>query len=457
MRKPTRPASPGVRRTIVGNVEDATLAFTAGKDRELDLALVEADCLGTAAHVTMLAALPLRKPVISGEERERIIAELRQIVRDARSGRVRITLADQDVHLAVERRLTRRVGEAGKKVHTGRSRNDQVAVDLRLYAKQQLLDLAEEVAALCETLIAFADRYGLLPMVGRTHLQPAMPGSVGLWAAAHAESLLEDLELLDAAYNLNDRSPLGAAAGYGVPLPLDRRMTARLLGFARPIHNVLYAINARGKCETVILTVCGMVMLTLSRLAEDLILYSMPEFGYFKLPPEICTGSSIMPQKNNPDVLELIRARARRVHGYAHVVMAICAGLPSGYNRDVQETKEALIEGIATTRASVGMMNRLVGKIVVCEDALRRTFTPAVFATDRTLELVAEGMSFRDAYRYVKTHLNELAGSDPDRAIALKKHEGAPGGLELALLRRRMTGMLATIRRQRRKFEEAIS
>ncbi|MCX7590285.1 MAG: argininosuccinate lyase [Kiritimatiellae bacterium] len=448
----------GRERTLVGNVDIEVLAFTAARDSEVDRLLVEADCLGTAAHVTMLSSLRLSCPLITARERDAIVAALSQIIAEARAGNFRIKLADHDVHLAIERTLTRRLGIAGRKIHAGRSRNDQVAVDLRLYAKEQLLDLREEVVLLCRVLLGLAGRYRLLPMVGRTHLQPAMPGSLGLWASAHAESLLDDLDLLLAAYELNDRSPLGAAAGYGVPLPIDRQMTSRLLGFSRPIHNVLYAVNSRGKCEATILAACGQVMLSLSRLAEDLILYSMPEFGYFILPAEMCTGSSIMPQKKNPDVLELIRARAHRVHAAALAVAAICSGLPSGYNRDVQETKEPLVEGLATTRAAVRVMTKLLGSMQVCERALRAAFTPQVFAADRALELVAGGMAFRDAYVYVKKHLDEeVQSTDPDRAVAAKRHEGAPAGLDLKMLQRRAGLALRTIRAQRRRFHKAIS
>lgn len=425
------------RKTTVGEVDAEVLAYTAGKDRVLDLALVEADCFGTAAHVTMLSRMPVQPALISPQDAQAVIAELGNIVSDAAAGKFSITLEDQDVHLAVERRLTERLGDLGKRVHTCRSRNDQVAVDLRLYAKTRLLDAVAAAAELSRALIAFAKRHEKVPMVGRTHMQPAMPSSVGLWASAWAEGLLDDLTLVRAAYALNDQCPLGSAASYGVPMPIDRQRTSDLLGFARPVHNVLHANQARGKVESAILSALGQAMLTLSRLAQDLILFSMPEFGYFRLPAEFTTGSSIMPQKRNPDVLELLRARAAKVLAHAQLVAEIVRAAPSGYNRDLQETKEPFMDGFDLAVSSLRILAPLVAGLGVDGDALRRAFGPDVFATDRALELVAGGMPFRDAYHEVKNHLGELAGKSPDEAVAAKRHLGAPMGLDFAALEAR--------------------
>ena len=410
----------GTCSTIVGSVDSDVLAFTVGKDLVLDRVLAEADCIGSAGHVTMLSRMPVKPPLFSEAESRRVIAELVELIRQARAGRLRITVADQDIHLAVERRLTQRLGDLGRRIHTGRSRNDQVAVDLRLYAKEQLFGVMEEVLLLGEGLLRFGKRHALVPMVGRTHMQPAMPSSLGLWASAHTESLLADVSLLRAAYDLNDWSPLGSAAGYGVPLPVDRALTARLLGFRGACRSVLFAGNARGKVESVILSALAQVMLTLSRFSEDLVLYSMPETGYFVLPSEMCTGSSIMPQKRNPDVLELVRARAERVLASAGAAAAIVSRLPSGYNRDVQEGKELLIEGVDCVRGCLRILAALVGGLGIDLQALRAGFTSEVFATDRALERVGRGEAFRDAYEYVKTHLAELAQGDPDEAVAAR-------------------------------------
>lgn len=426
------------QKTTVGTINDDVLAFTAGRDVELDHALIEADCTGTAAHVQMLAGLPVTPPLITPQECEQVQTELAQIVADARAGRFTIELADQDVHLAVERRLTQQLGAVGKKVHTARSRNDQVAVDLRLYARGQLVGSQRELAELALALVRFAEAHATIPMVGRTHMQPAMPSSVGLWATAHAESLLEDSALLESAYERNDQCPLGAAASYGVPLNIDRVRVAEWLGFREPVHNVLYANNARGKLESIILSACSQVMLTLSRLAQDLMFFSMPEFGYFDLPAAYCTGSSIMPQKKNPDVLELIRAKASRVWAHTIAVYDIVKSAPSGYNRDLQEAKEPFMEGLQVMRASLRIMHLMVKGLNVNADRLRQAFTPDVFATDRALELVAEGMPFRDAYHQVKENLDELQSIDPDAAVAVKTHWGAPAGVDFARYRERI-------------------
>ena len=438
------------QQTLIGRIHPDVLAFTVGQDPVLDLELAEWDCLGTAAHVTTLARLHVRPPLLRPDEARRVVRELVAIMAASRAGRLTISASDQDVHLAVERLLTAKLGDIGRRVHTGRSRNDQVAVDLRLHAREQLSELTLEVTALADGLLRFATRHARLPMVGRTHLQPAMPSSVGLWAAGYAEALLDDLLVVEAAYTYADRCPLGSAAGYGVPLPLDRRLTARLLGFAAPHSNVIYASNARGKCEAIILGALGQVMLTLARMSEDLILYSMPEFGYFILPPELCTGSSIMPQKYNPDVLELIRAKTACVLGQGSAACGIVKGLPGGYNRDLQETKALYLEGLSTTRASVRILTLLAGSLKVAPDRLRAGFTPGVFATDRALELVAGGMPFRDAYQHVRSHLEELLAMDPDEALAAKSNGRGTVDLDLAGLRRRSVDTRRyTLRRQR--------
>jgi argininosuccinate lyase len=371
-------------------------------------------------------------------------------VADAAAGKFTITLEDQDVHLAVERRLTEKLGDLGKRVHVCRSRNDQVAVDLRLFAKVRLLEAHSAAAELARTLLAFARKHEKVPMVGRTHMQPAMPSSVGLWASAWAEGLLDDLSLLMAVYELNDQCPLGSAASYGVPVPIDRQLVSDLLGFAKPVHNVLHANHARGKVESVILSALGQIMLTLSRLAQDLVLFSMPEFGYFRLPAEFTTGSSIMPQKRNPDVPELVRAKAAKVLAHAGLVADILRAAPSGYNRDLQETKAPFLEGFELAISSLRILDPLVAGLAVDADALRRAFGPEVFATDRALELVAGGMPFRDAYHEVKAHLGELAGRSPDAALAAKRHLGAPMGLDWAMLAARVREAEAWATEERR-------
>ena len=443
-------------KTTVGLINADTLAFTVGKDPDLDRRLIVADCIGSAAHAEMLAGLSLKK-VITPAEKNRLITELVNIIRRAQKGTFKISLQDQDVHLAIERTLTEKLGNIGKKIHTGRSRNDQVAVALRLYGKEQLLSLAEETFRLCGALLRLANQQQMTPMVGRTHMQPAMPSSVGLWAAAYAEGLMDDVELLKNACILNDRCPLGSAAGYGVPLPINRQQTAELLGFSRPIHNVLHAGNTRGKMESIILSAASQLMVTLSRLAQDLIIFTMPEFNYFVLPEEMCTGSSIMPQKKNPDILELIRAKAARVSAHAFSTLEITRGLPSGYSRDLQETKEPFIEGLDTTLASLRVMITLIENIKVNREALLAAFRPEVFAADYALSLTGKGMPFRDAYRYIKEHLNELANMPPLEAIRRKRHLGTTAGLSLNILNARLTKEHKFFKDQKNRFNRRIS
>ena len=443
------------RATTVGVVDTDVLAFTAGKDVELDLALAEADCLGSAAHVTMLSRMPVKPPLFTTAECGKVVQALAGLAAEAKAGRFRIRLEDQDVHLAVERNLTEQLGDLGKRIHTGRSRNDQVALDLRLYARDQLLGTLDETAELALVLLAFARKHAKVPMVGRTHMQPGMPSSVGLWASSFTEELTDGLQLLRTAYAINNRSPLGSAASYGVPLPINRQLVSDLLAFDAPCHNVLYANNSRGRVESIVLSALAQLMLTLSRLAQDLMLFTMPEFAYFVLPAAYCTGSSIMPQKKNPDVLELVRAKASRVAAAAEGVYGLLKGLPTGYNRDLQEAKEPFMEGLATTRASLRIMAGLVRGMSVNRKALVDGFTPDVFATDRALELVAGGMPFRDAYHHVKEHLDELRGRDPGQAIAQKTHLGATAGLDFALLQKGVQGHTAFGKRERRRIAQA--
>ena len=445
------------QKTTVGTINNDVLAFTAGRDVELDHALIEVDCIGTAAHVTMLSRMPVDPKLITEEERGRVIEGLIEIIGLARKGEFSIELADQDVHLAVERTLTAKLGDLGKKIHTCRSRNDQVAVDLRLYAKNQLLETLEEATALVAALVEFGKVHEAVPMVGRTHMQPGMPSSVGLWATAHAESLLDDCYMLLNAFDLNDQCPLGSAASYGVPLPIDRQLTSDLLGFDRPTHNVLYANNGRGKMESVVLGAMSQVMLTLSRLAQDFMLFTMPEFDYFKLPAEFCTGSSIMPQKQNPDVCELVRAKASRVKAAELGVYDLIKGSPTGYNRDLQDAKELFMEGIATTRSCLRIMAPMISATEVNEQKLIQGFSPDVFATDRALELVGEGMPFRDAYHYVKENLQELDSIDPREAIKLKTHLGAPLGLDWDYFAERIATLNESVEDERGNFHDVVS
>ena len=419
------------KKTITDNTVDPdVLRYTVGEDPVLDLELAVWDCMGTAAHVTMLSEMKVKPPVVTKAEAKAVKAELANIVKLAREGKFVIREDDQDVHMAVERMLTEKLGDLGKKIHTGRSRNDQVAVDVRLHIKDQLLGIGSEILDLFDALVAFGKAHDRVPMVGRTHLQPAMPSSVGVWATGHAEMIHAQTYVFDAAERMNDFSPLGSAAGYGVPLPLDRARTAKLLGFLLPIHNVFGASMARGEDEAALISACAQLMCVLSRLAEDMILFSMPEFGYFRLPREYCTGSSIMPQKFNPDVLELVRGKAAQVVGLSTAALSLLHAMPGGYNRDLQDCKLLYMKAVETTRTTLRIMTKVVKGMEIDEAKLRAGFTPGVFATDVALRMVAQGKPWREAYHEVRDHLERLKDEDPDAAVAAKTHEGTTGGLD---------------------------
>ena len=437
-------------KTITGDVDPDVLDYTVGDDPVLDMDLVRWDCLGTAAHVTMLSEMPVTPPVVTQEEAARVRAALADVVAD-RFFVVREQ--DQDVHMAVETRLTETLGDLGKKIHTGRSRNDQVAVDVRLHIKDQLLGLEGELADLAAALIDFDKVHDRVPMVGRTHLQPAMPSSVGVWATGHAEMILDQTANLEAAYTLNDACPLGSAAGYGVPLPLDRQRTSDLLGFARPLHNVFGASMGRGEDEAALLSALAQLMAVLSRLAEDMILFSMPEFGYFTLPRAYCTGSSIMPQKYNPDVLELVRSKTAQVLGLATAALSMLHAMRGGYNRDLQDCKGLYMKGLSITRTTLRILAKFVRGLGIDEAKLRAGFIPGVFATDVALRKVAAGTPWREAYHQVRDNLEALATEDPDAAVAAKTHAGATAGLDYALYAGRVAALRTSVAARMEQFE----
>jgi len=422
--------------------------FTVGKDYILDQELVEVDCLGSIAHARMLSEIG----ILTKREFSGLKAALLEIIRLDKKGKFKIKPADEDVHTAVENFLTKKLADLGKKIHIGRSRNDQVLVDLRMYARGHLLDIEEEVLGLVEVLVDFAKKHSRVPMVGRTHTQPAMPSSVGLWAASFAEALLDDLELIKTAYDLNNQSPLGAAAGFGTSLPIDRGLTARLLGFRKVQNNVLYAVTSRPKFEAVILFALSQVMDDLARLASDLIFYSVPEMRYFTLPKEYCPGSSVMPQKRNPAPLELIRAKAAGVGACLTQVTNTARLLPSGYNRDFQETKEALFRSFETTEASLKISRLIFSKLKVNEKALLAGFTPEVFAADLATKMAEEGVPFRKAYKEVAQKLDKLESQDPRENILRKKHQGAPGNLGLLRVRNKIRGELLRVKKERSRL-----
>jgi argininosuccinate lyase len=411
------------------SLDELVEQFTVWDDPELDVRLIKWDCVGSIAHSQMLASIG----ILTRDEAEQLRQALIEIVTLSEQGKFAITLADEDVHTAVENSLVVKLGDVGKKLHTARSRNDQSALDMRLFMRDRLLDSAVCLLNCADTLVGFATKYRDVPMPGRTHLQPAMPSSVGLWAGAFAESLLDDLELVKTAYRIADQCPLGSAASYGVWLPIDRQMTSDLMGFAKVQNNVLYANNSRGKVESIVLGALLQVMMDLSKLSVDVQLFSMPEFGYFVLPEQFCCGSSLMPQKRNPCPFELARARAGTLLGLLVRCVDIVRALPSGYNRDFQETKGTVMQGFDIACASLDVVSRVVKDMSVNEKRLIAGFSPDVFATDKVLELVMQGVPFRDAYRKVGKELDKLTLPDPHESVRKKTHLGTTGNLGLNL------------------------
>ena len=401
--------------------------FTVSNDYILDQQLVIADCLGSIAHARGLHHIG----ILDAEELASLEEGLKKIISLKMEDSFPITKENEDCHTAIEGFLTEEYGEVGKKIHTGRSRNDQVQTALRIWMREFTLKLCRATGELCETLLSFAEKYAEVPMPGRTHMQIAMPSSLGLWAASYAEELYDEAQHLMHLSWLFDQSPLGSAASYGVPLPLDRQFTAEQMGFTRVQNNVLYANNSRGKFEAILLDGCDYIALTLSKLAQDLILFTLPEFGYFSLPKELCTGSSIMPQKKNPDGLELARSRSSVVSSCAARVKSIIRSLPSGYNRDFQDTKEPLLAGTKATWQLVQIFGRMMDGLQVNEDALIAGCTPELYATDVVLQGVLEGKNFRDTYKDVGLHLEQVAKADPLQTIMNRSSIGTTGNLGL--------------------------
>ena len=401
--------------------------FTVGNDYMLDQELVIADCLASIAHARGLHEIG----ILDDEELAVLTQGLAEIIGLRQQNAFPITLENEDCHTAIESYLTEHYGEVGKKINTGRSRNDQVQTALRIWMREYTLKLCNITGNLCEQLLSFAAEYAEVPMPGRTHMQIAMPSSVGLWAAAYAEELYDEAQhLMHLSWTL-DQSPLGSAASYGVPLPLDRQFTAEQMGFTRVQNNVLYANNSRGKFEAMLLDGCEYIALTLSKLAQDLMLFTLPEFGYFSLPSELCTGSSIMPQKKNPDGLELARSRSALVGSASMRVKSIIRSLPSGYNRDFQDTKEPLLQGTKATWQLVQIFSRMVKGLTVNKDALIAACTPELYATDIVLQQVAEGKNFRDTYKEVGLHLDQVAKLDPVATLSSRTSLGTTGNLGL--------------------------
>ena len=397
--------------------------FTVGRDRELDLLLARYDVLGSIAHSTMLESIGM----LTKEEMESLHGELRNIYATIEKGEFVIEEGVEDVHSQVELMLTRRLGDTGKKIHSGRSRNDQVLVDLKLFTRHELQEVCTAVKGLFDALIEQSEKHKDVLMPGYTHLQVAMPSSFGLWFGAYAEGLADDMLFLQAAYRMCNRNPLGSAAGYGSSFPLNRTMTTELLGFDSMNYNVVYAQMGRGKSERNVAFALASVAGTLAKLAFDACMFNSQNFGFVKLPAECTTGSSIMPHKKNPDVFEIMRAKCNRLQTLPMDIAMIMNNLPSGYFRDLQVIKELFLPAFADIKECLAMATYIIERIEVNKEILNDSRYDAMFSVEEVNRLAAEGMPFRDAYK--KVGLDIEAGNFTPNKDVHHTHEGSIGNL----------------------------
>ena len=397
--------------------------YTIGRDREMDLYLAPFDVLGSMAHITMLESIGL----LEKDELDVLLAEMKKIYADAVAGNFEIEEGIEDVHSEVELILTRRLGDIGKKIHSGRSRNDQVLVDLKLYMRHELQEITRLTVELFNMLIQQSEKYKNVLMPGYTHLQVAMPSSFGLWFGAYAEGLVDDLTVLNAAYKVVNRNPLGSAAGYGSSFPLNRQMTTDLLGFDSMDYNVVYAQMGRGKSERIVAQALGGIAATLAKLAFDACMYSSQNFGFIKLHDAFTTGSSIMPHKKNPDVFELTRAKCNKIQAVPEQIMLIMNNLPSGYFRDLQIIKEVFLPTFDELKDCLRMVTLMLEHITVNEHILDDTRYDLMFSVEEVNRLATNGMPFRDAYKKVGLDI-EAGKFTPTKTVA-HTHEGSIGNL----------------------------
>lgn len=397
--------------------------YTVGGDRELDIYLAPYDVLGSMAHITMLQSIGL----LTKDELNILLNELRDIYKIAVENEFFIEEGIEDVHSQVELMLTRKLGDVGKKIHSGRSRNDQVLVDLKLFTRDQIRLIVEQVSALIDVLLSQSEKYKEVLMPGYTHLQIAMPSSFGLWFGAYAESLVDDLQLLLATYKICNRNPLGSAAGYGSSFPLNRQLTTDLLGFDSMNYNVVYAQMGRGKLERIVTTAIAGIAATLSKLSFDACLFNSQNFGFIKLPDEYTTGSSIMPHKKNPDVFELTRAKCNKLQGIPTEITLITNNLPSGYFRDMQITKEVFIPVFEEINDCLSMVKRMVGEVKVNDHILDDDKYLYIFSVEEVNKRVLEGVPFRDAYKQVGMEIEN--GNFTHNKKVRHTHEGSIGNL----------------------------
>lgn len=428
-------------------------AFETGEDLLFDQKLLPFDIWGTMAHVKMLVKINM----LSEKEGEQIVKALQTMLTLWEKGEISLKIGDEDMHTKIENYLIEKLGDIGKKVHTGRSRNDQILTVLRLYGKEMLLAIGREALMLAEDFARFAKAYEFIPMPGYTHMQKAMPSSVGMWAGSIAESLLDDVGQVQAVYMLNDQSPLGSGAGYGVPLPLDRAYSAGLLGFAKVQNNALYVQNSRGKIEATILAALIQLQLSLNKFANDLLLFTTPEFDYFTVGEKLVSGSSIMPQKRNFDTAELLRSKVHVLLGNYTQIVGIAGNVLSGYNRDFQDMKKPFVESLHLTRECLQVAQQIIAHISPNIPKLQKAMTPELFASHNAFALVAKGVPFRDAYFTAKKQPSATQKKDIEKILQQATHLGATGNLGLSKIKTSVRQEKKIWKQKEHAFRKAIN
>ena len=417
-------------------------AFTVGRDRDFDVQMARFDVEGSIAHVTMLG----EQGLMSKEQADLAVAELKKILRSIEAGQFSIDAGAEDIHSQIEFMLTERIGDVGKMIHTGRSRNDQVAVDIKLFLRSSIIDIKDEMQSLFDLLIQKSNEHKDTLIPGYTHLQIAMPSSIGLWLGAYAESLVDDMEFVAAAFKVANKNPLGSGAGYGSSFPLNRTRTTSLLHFNTLNYNAVYAQMSRGKTEKLTAMALASVAATLSRLAMDCCLFMSQNFGFIHFPDELTTGSSIMPHKKNPDVFELIRGKCNRIQSIPNELALLINNLPSGYHRDMQLTKEILFPAMEELRACMEMMKLMLNALGVRENILTEEKYKYLFSVEKVNELVNQGIPFRDAYAQVGNMIDQGTFSFDATQKLNHTHEGSIGNLCSAEISAQMKAVAADIK-----------
>jgi argininosuccinate lyase len=426
--------------------------FETADDLTLDNNLTKFDVYGSLAHAYMLSTIG----ILSSQEFQQLKKGLFEILKLHQKGQFQLKFGDEDIHSKIETFLTEKYGEVGQKIHTGRSRNDQVLLDLRLFNKEKILEIWNEANKLAHLFLDLCQKYENIPMPGYTHMQKGMPSSVGMWFGSYAQSLLDSIKTLRIAFEVNDQSPLGSGAGYGLPLQLNRELVADLLGFSSVQTNSLYCQNSRGKIESIIVGALLQLMADTSRFANDVLLFTTSEFSFFTISDDLVTGSSIMPQKKNLDIAELLRSKVHIMEGYWLQIFGISTKLPSGYNRDLQDTKKPLMEAYTLANDVLKITQLLAENLTPHKENLQHAMTADLFATHQAFELVEKGMPFRQAYKEIGSNLHKLDHYASDAALLMSTHTGGTGNLCQNILEKRLAELAHDQEVSQGTFQQAI-